>query len=133
MFRYSASRFHGYELMDQVRFCNFLISHARKLVDGSNESDTPSSYPTDTGTLWVSALVFELGSYGALKLDFEVLFFKYFSSTQIIKENKTSRLDGNLLEWMHLSPNVATQPGKYWRGSLYLLAINVLNFLLTSK
>ena len=63
MFRYSASRFHGYERMDQVSFCNFFISHARKLVDGSNESDTPSSYPTDTGTLWVSALVFELGSY----------------------------------------------------------------------
>ena len=64
----------------------------------------------------------------ALKLDFEVLFFKYSSSLRIIKENKTSRLDGNLLEWMHLSPNVGTEPRKYWRGSLYLLAINVLNF-----
>ena len=60
MLRCSAFRFHGYELIHPVNFCNFFTSHARELVDDSNESETPSSYPTYRGTICVSALVFEL-------------------------------------------------------------------------
>ena len=69
MFRCSAFRFHGFELINPVNFCNFFTFHARELVDGSNESETPSSYPTNRGTICVSALVFEL----LLKTYFEKL------------------------------------------------------------
>jgi len=46
MFRCSALRFHGYRSITIANFCNSQTAFARKLVDGSKESETQYIYLT---------------------------------------------------------------------------------------
>jgi len=54
MFKCSALRFHGYVSIAIVKFCNSLTAYARKLVDGSKESETPYFYLTYRETICLS-------------------------------------------------------------------------------